>query len=525
LLQGTIDEFPLIDVLGILQARNKTGRLDIERRSGRGLIYVRLGEPYYAESSLARSLIGQKLVDIGAISDMQLRKALDRQADSGERLGEILLTHGLISREHIAAAVIGQIKDALSDLLAWETGDFRWEAGAEVEVEVPLFGALLDSADNGGSPLAPHVVPVAPEKPDDGTSGQQPQAQSVEQPSFRQTGATLHGSAVAAAQLKAAPDVESPPAPQLEVVEPPVEVETEEVTPEDEGRFEPVAEVQPEFDPEPVFEFEPSAEAPQESDPEPAFDYEPSAEAPQDSDPEPELVEAPVAEPEPEPELVEAPVAEVEPEPELVEAPVAEVEPEPVLSPAPSFEPISIASPIEIEDDAPSLPPDNDHHVEGWSNGTRVIKSRPAPQLDEAFERVVETSSVPTFDEGFEPSSEVDLETPDAPEHEHHDEASEESDNALETEAGPGYEPIEAPVVRAPEAPSAFAGAFANPSPPPPPPATPAPVAEIVPSAVAPSTAEAPRPPQGPQAPAENGNGDIKLDRSSLVRELSDLLR
>ncbi len=511
MLQGTIDEFPLIDVLGILQARNKTGRLDIERRSGRGLIYVRLGEPYYAESSLARSLIGQKLVDIGAISDMQLRKALDRQADSGERLGEILLTHGLISREHIAAAVISQIKDALSDLLAWETGDFRWEAGAEVEVEVPLFGALLDSADNGGSPLAPHVVPVAPEEQDAGTSGQQPQAQSVEQPSFRQTGATLHGSAVAATQLKAVPEVESPPAPQLEVVETPVEVETEEVTPEDEGRFEPVAEVQPEFDPEPVFDYEPSAEAPQEFDPEPAFDYEPSAEAPQEFDPEPELVEAPAA--------------EVGPEPELVEAPVAEVEPEPGLSPAPSFEPISIASPIEIEDDAPSLPPDNDHHVEGWSNGTRVIKSRPAPQLDEAFERVVETSGVPTFDEGFEPSPEVDLETPDAPEHEHHDEAGEESDNALETEAGPGYEPIEAPVVRAPEAPSAFAGAFANPSPPPPPPATPAPVAEIVPSAVVPSPAEAPWTPQGPQAPAENGNGDIKLDRSSLVRELSDLLR
>ncbi len=511
MLQGTIDEFPLIDVLGILQARNKTGRLDIERRSGRGLIYVRLGEPYYAESSLARSLIGQKLVDIGAISDMQLRKALDRQADSGERLGEILLTHGLISREHIAAAVISQIKDALSDLLAWETGDFRWEAGAEVEVEVPLFGALLDSADNGGSPLAPHVVPVAPEEQDAGTSGQQPQAQSVEQPSFRQTGAALHGSAVAAVQLKAAPDVESLPAPQLEVVKTPVEVETEEVTPEDEGRFEPVAEVQPESDPEPVFDYEPSAEAPQESD----------------HEPEPAEVPAAEVEPEPEPEPAEAPAAEVEPEPEPELAPAFDPEQEPDLSAAPSFEPISIAPPIEIEDDAPALPPENDSHVEGWSNGTRVIKSRPAPQLDEAFERVVETSGEPTFDEGFEPSPEVDLETPDAPELEHHDDAlvGEESDYALETEAGPGYELVEAPVVTAPEAPSAFAGAFANPSPPPPPPATPAPVAEIVPSAVAPSPAEAPQTPQGPQAPAENGNGDLKLDRSSLVRELSDLLR
>ena len=114
MLQGTLDEFPLIDVLGILKARNKTGRLDIERQAGRGLIYVRLGEPYYAESSLTRSLIGQKLVDIGAITEMQLRKALDRQAESGDRLGQILLTHGVISREHIASAVIAQIKDALS---------------------------------------------------------------------------------------------------------------------------------------------------------------------------------------------------------------------------------------------------------------------------------------------------------------------------------------------------------------------------------------------------------------------------
>ncbi|MGH2790284.1 MAG: DUF4388 domain-containing protein, partial [Actinomycetota bacterium] len=39
MLQGTLDEFPLIDVLGILKARNKTGRLDIERQAGRGLIY------------------------------------------------------------------------------------------------------------------------------------------------------------------------------------------------------------------------------------------------------------------------------------------------------------------------------------------------------------------------------------------------------------------------------------------------------------------------------------------------------
>ena len=206
MLKGTIDEFPLIDVLGILQARNKTGRLEIERQAGRGLIYVRLGEPYYAESSLTRSLIGQKLVDIGAITDMQLRKALDRQAESGDRLGQILLTHGVISGEHVAQAVISQIKDALADLLAWEAGEFRWEAGAEVEVEVPLFGATIGSAVEEANPLAPHVVPLNTEEP--AAAPEEPaQPEAVtEQPDFPQGGTTMTGNEVTAMPIETSPD-------------------------------------------------------------------------------------------------------------------------------------------------------------------------------------------------------------------------------------------------------------------------------------------------------------------------------
>ena len=231
MLQGTIDEFPLIDVLGILQARNKTGRLEIERQAGRGLIYVRLGEPYYAESSLTRSLIGQKLVDIGAISDMQLRKALDRQAESGERLGQILLTHGVISADHVAQAVISQIKDALADLLAWEAGEFRWETGAEVEVEVPLFGADASLIGEGANPLAPHVIPVTQE-PDTDSDDAESEA-VVEETDFPRGGTTMTGNEVTAKMMNESfPDAGQDHSPEdvhssLEVVDDAADDETD----------------------------------------------------------------------------------------------------------------------------------------------------------------------------------------------------------------------------------------------------------------------------------------------------------
>ena len=214
MLQGTIDEFPLIDVLGILQARNKTGRLEIERQAGRGLIYVRLGEPYYAESSLTRSLIGQKLVDIGAITDMQLRKALDRQAESGERLGQILLTHGVISADHVAQAVISQIKDALADLLAWEAGEFKWETGAEVEVEVPLFGAAPSFLSDGANPLAPHVIPITGKEPDTGSDSAESEA-VVEETDFPQGGTTMTTNEVTALPNESIPDAEQDVEPEV----------------------------------------------------------------------------------------------------------------------------------------------------------------------------------------------------------------------------------------------------------------------------------------------------------------------
>ena len=640
MLQGTLDEFPLIDVLGILKARNKTGRLDIERQAGRGLIYVRLGEPYYAESSLTRSLIGQKLVDIGAITDMQLRKALDRQAESGDRLGQVLLTHGVISREHIASAVISQIKDALADLLAWETGEFRWEVGAEVEVEVPVHGGMLDSG-NGSIPMAPHVVPVTSSEPVQAPPVAQPiQGPEHAQPDFRQSGSALNGSAATAPQIDQSPRFEPQVQPQLEVVHshsvgggstdeesPPVPFDQAAAEPElhtavDETEQQEASEMVDgnrdvdetiEFEaPEPVeesaqdepygaeshedesYEAEPfeSQDVASESHEEPAQDepYEAediaseSHEEPVEDEPyepveeesaESESVEAESAEDKPYEaesnyEPVDEPVEDAPYEAESVEdapyeaesaedasneEPVEEsVEDEPYEAESPD-EPVEGDSDHDSPIDAGDEQPHDEFHevvelprveVVESLNGTRVIKSNPAPEFDEEFDQMFATSAEVIDEQADEPEAPSFETEPEAPSFETGPGAespldevpflgAEIAENATLEEAPSfepaghspvasfGFAPVEHdPIAEIPQSPVPPSPEPMAANPPPPPPATAAPLAPM--AQVSEATEGRSNDDAGRGVPGEPAS-DIKLDRSSLVRELSDLLR
>ncbi|HWL65272.1 MAG TPA: DUF4388 domain-containing protein, partial [Actinomycetota bacterium] len=138
MLSGTLDDFTLPDVFRILSSCDKTGRLHIARSAGEGTVHFRDGDVYLAESSLTRDPLGQKLLRARLVSEVQLRQALDEQAESGKRLGEVLVESGVLGHEQIEATVRQQIEDAVFDLLRWELGEFSWEPGLEVDAEVSI---------------------------------------------------------------------------------------------------------------------------------------------------------------------------------------------------------------------------------------------------------------------------------------------------------------------------------------------------------------------------------------------------
>jgi hypothetical protein len=138
MLKGTLDDFTLPDVFRLMSFAKKTGCVDIVRSAGQGKVYFREGEVYYAESSLSKEPLGQKLVRSRALTEGQLMKALDEQASSKERLGAVLLNTGLVTEDQLESAVRQQIEDAIFDLLRWELGEFQWEPGADVQTEVHI---------------------------------------------------------------------------------------------------------------------------------------------------------------------------------------------------------------------------------------------------------------------------------------------------------------------------------------------------------------------------------------------------
>ncbi|MDQ3878148.1 MAG: DUF4388 domain-containing protein [Actinomycetota bacterium] len=135
---GTLDDFTLPEIFRLLSQSGRTGRLDVTRSAGHGAVFFRDGDVYYAQSSLSTERLGRHLLRARAITEGQLRRALDEHAASNRRIGDILRDHGALSEEHLHAAIRSQIEDAAFDLLRWESGEFSWVGGVTTEVEVPI---------------------------------------------------------------------------------------------------------------------------------------------------------------------------------------------------------------------------------------------------------------------------------------------------------------------------------------------------------------------------------------------------
>ena len=138
MLKGTLDDFTLSDIFRLLSFTKKTGKLEVKRSAGEGNVFFRDGDVYFAQSSLKKEPLGQKLIRSGSLTEAQLLKALDLHASTGQRVGEILLEQGAITQEQLVGAVAEQIEDAAFDLLRWQLGEFHFETHERFEVEIPI---------------------------------------------------------------------------------------------------------------------------------------------------------------------------------------------------------------------------------------------------------------------------------------------------------------------------------------------------------------------------------------------------
>lgn len=122
---GDLASMSLPDLLQWLGQARKTGTLTLERVRARKRIFFRDGRVVGCTTDNAPAdLLGQFLLARGRISEEVLRRALDRQRESGRLLGEVLVEMGAASYEEMTRLLRQKAEEAIFDLFDWQEGSF-----------------------------------------------------------------------------------------------------------------------------------------------------------------------------------------------------------------------------------------------------------------------------------------------------------------------------------------------------------------------------------------------------------------
>jgi Flp pilus assembly protein TadD len=128
---GRLSETPLIAVLRRVQRERWTGTLSVFRQEQVRQLFFQNGELLTARSSQEEHRIGATLVLWGYISGAELQEALKLQKETGDRLDQILVENGLVTRAVIDSEARRLMEQVIFSTLSWPDGSFHFQQNTE----------------------------------------------------------------------------------------------------------------------------------------------------------------------------------------------------------------------------------------------------------------------------------------------------------------------------------------------------------------------------------------------------------
>lgn len=174
-LSGNLRQFPLPDVLRLIESGQRSGRLMLHRGDRRAAIYFSGGQWLMADRIGSQMVMAHHLARVGLITPEQFETALGVPfVDAGEiadmQLVRTLISSRMLTQEQLRQFAFSDAVNLLSFVLAWPDGDFAFEDGVQLpqgRVWLPLpLGPLVSKAMNlarSSAPTPREVVPLAPE--------------------------------------------------------------------------------------------------------------------------------------------------------------------------------------------------------------------------------------------------------------------------------------------------------------------------------------------------------------------------
>ena len=145
-LSGTLAQTPLFVVLRRIQKERLSGTLSVIREDQVRQLFFENGELQAARSSREEHRIGATLVRWGYISQADLESALVLQRQTRERIDQILVEKGLVTRAVIDGEARRQMEQVVFSTLSWPDGAFHFEADTgpvELDVSVSLSQEMI----------------------------------------------------------------------------------------------------------------------------------------------------------------------------------------------------------------------------------------------------------------------------------------------------------------------------------------------------------------------------------------------
>ncbi len=155
-IEGPLRELGIHDVFQLLDLSRKTGALHVtsDLRHNEGTIYFDSGVVVSAEIRSNPHPLGAMLLRTGKITESDLERARDMQQRQGDkrRLGEILVSLGVITSREVERQVRFQIEEVVFEVMSWNEGHFSFKEQTdtkmptEVTVRIPVEALLMEGA-------------------------------------------------------------------------------------------------------------------------------------------------------------------------------------------------------------------------------------------------------------------------------------------------------------------------------------------------------------------------------------------
>jgi hypothetical protein len=130
-LAGTLKDFGIADILQLIAQQQKTGVLHLRSKDQEVKVGFVDGAIVSAESlsKKKRDLFGHMLLGAELISEAQLELALETQKRSLQRLGDCLISQGVLTKDQYRRMAQLQFNETLYRLFTWKTGTYEFEQG------------------------------------------------------------------------------------------------------------------------------------------------------------------------------------------------------------------------------------------------------------------------------------------------------------------------------------------------------------------------------------------------------------